>query len=1309
MKKIFRMALVCALAGATLLYTGCTKDYSDDINDLKDRVSSVESTVASLQAAINAGSVITNVQANSEGYLVTLSNGQSYQVYNGKQGEKGDKGDKGDTGATGATGAQGAQGEKGDKGDKGDTGAQGEKGDKGDKGDTGAQGEKGDKGDKGDTGAAGTVVTIGEDGYFYFDGKKTDYIARGEKGETGATGATGAKGDKGDTPKMTVGENGNWFADGVDTGVKAQGEKGDKGDAGYTPYIGENGNWWIKDATTGEPTDTGVKATTNQITLDEDGYICIDGKSTGVKAGNVAVWDEEAGTVTFLNIDGEGGELVIGVCELTSIVFVPQLYLEGIEAMEYDYVKGYYKAATVNSKKAATGPTVEGDTDDGGNTYYFPKNTVVKFGDLKTKVNNKEVKVDYDFNEIATAEYHVNPTSFDLSKATFTLEPSEKYYATRADEFDWDVNLVDIVRDGNVAKVTYTIEHPEYATPTEYTYFGKTYTAEPFDGDFPISLLRLNAQLNDSKKEVSSDYAAIAPFAEAFADLAFISKYSTKEDKCKHMTESALYATAEEAVKAESSVTVQYQNIDTDLSKIIKVHMNPAGSKIHQASAEEESYTLAEIQAKYPGLDYKFEIINYSLGDHDTSEGAYGDIEGYDFHPGYPDLDGNFVHNTGDAKSGKSSIGRKPLVLCTLIDTNKNNYVVLAGFFKILITEDEAYRDAFVVKDFTMPYLCESEQYSTWLDCSFTALENELNMSKQEFKDRYGSKWSGNEKDNNEAWYVAPFDTYVLNAKGEYVNTVTYYEPSDNTYTPKFGCVSDVLGKFVYVADPKSTTASTNDKFGIVLTQDQMDIINYNYGGEVTLYGKFGQGYDYIFIGINIKIADKPVVKFVEHNPAYWYQTSDSEGRNIIFVNPRVPETKTTDVKIYNKWLNSVWAYNSVEIKLDDASKAVYNKVWSTTGYTYHYELAPAKEQPKILGKNVYVAEDEDNDYLYWNVTKGKETDPENLLITLNTKDVEEYDPEEGTVDLELEDKGQSKMSIEERTYGKITYNNASETAKYVLNQFSAPTFTDTENITDQDLADMLYVNVNLVATYDDCEIDLGTEQFHVAFFRPIDVLSGTTKTLTDAVDGGDMIKLGDFFNAVDWQGHEIFGVKKTQTSEKGVTPVTYKEEYVLNESKTGVTWWDYYAFETITFRIDKMMTDMVHSDLDYVYDYTDNETNPSKPVSYTGVQKALKVKLVWVDPEGEEDDVEKYDVAKTFPYGDAVTFGAGAQGWNGEVFGDKVDAAYMANNCYFVLHNNESVFQKCNLYIPVEIQYSWGTVSGTVVIPVAHTTQTSD
>ena len=122
--------MALSLVGGAFAFTGCT-DYEDDIKALDDRVSALESTVADLQSQIEAGAVITSVTQSDNGITVTLSNGQSYEITNGKDG------------ANGADGADGSVVEIGENGnwyiDGEDTGmpAKGEKGDKGDQGEPG--------------------------------------------------------------------------------------------------------------------------------------------------------------------------------------------------------------------------------------------------------------------------------------------------------------------------------------------------------------------------------------------------------------------------------------------------------------------------------------------------------------------------------------------------------------------------------------------------------------------------------------------------------------------------------------------------------------------------------------------------------------------------------------------------------------------------------------------------------------------------------------------------------------------------------------------------------------------------------------------------------------------------------------------------------------------------------------------------------------------------------------------------------------------------------------------------------------------
>lgn len=126
-------AIVLGLAGVAV---SCT-DYDGDINDLTERVKKLESTVSDLQTAINNGAVITDVTPITNGVKVTLSNGKSFDVTNGKDGNDGAPGASGKDGSVVTIGANGnwfidgkdtgfaSKGDKGDKGEKGDPGKDG--------------------------------------------------------------------------------------------------------------------------------------------------------------------------------------------------------------------------------------------------------------------------------------------------------------------------------------------------------------------------------------------------------------------------------------------------------------------------------------------------------------------------------------------------------------------------------------------------------------------------------------------------------------------------------------------------------------------------------------------------------------------------------------------------------------------------------------------------------------------------------------------------------------------------------------------------------------------------------------------------------------------------------------------------------------------------------------------------------------------------------------------------------------------------------------------------------------------------------
>lgn len=230
-KKFLNVALFGTLiAVSSSTFTSC-KDYDDDIDGLTNRVSAVEGTLSQLESLIKKGAVITDVKSTANGVVVTLSDNSSFTLTNGKDG---------------AAGAAGAAGKN------------------------------------------GTVVTMGTDGYWYVDGKKTENPWKGEKGNDGVAG--------------TPGTNGTPGADGVTP------------DAVYF-YPGTEGaaaGYWVKVTVKADGTKTEEVQTTTWAP-----------KSSETVS---AVWDTENGYLTLNGVAGSEAPIKIKLTDtLRSLAFVPEV------------------------------------------------------------------------------------------------------------------------------------------------------------------------------------------------------------------------------------------------------------------------------------------------------------------------------------------------------------------------------------------------------------------------------------------------------------------------------------------------------------------------------------------------------------------------------------------------------------------------------------------------------------------------------------------------------------------------------------------------------------------------------------------------------------------------------------------------------------------------------------------------------------------------------------------------------------------------------------------------------------------------
>lgn len=523
-------ALVVGLAGVAV---SCT-DYDDDINKLQEQVNAANSKVndlstqvANLQAAINAGAVITNVETvaagkDSElpngGVIVTLSDGKKFKIANG---------------ANGTNGKDGKDGED------------------------------------------GTVVTIGADGYWYMDGKKTQYKAAGENGADGK-----------DADQI-------WYA--PDT---------DKESATY-------GKWVKYTLKAGETTPTAEPT--------EDSWLAAGG------AANVVLTDDY---LVISCLDENGEEVVVKLTlsvKLASLVFVPQAYVDGVEAMD--------------------APTF---------TY-----TAIDSSDFNTIDEAwEEVRgADTTITPALVAKYHINPSNAVLSadaEYSFVLnqEGNTPFVATRAQAEDLALiaeyagEEVDTTGAGRLLKINVNV------------------AGTPATDEF-ISVVAL--KYADADTTVVSDYATI--YAHDIADfiIADPDVQATKKGLDDEHYRTILGATDAEATLWPNVAPWNDAREDYDTVVVYNGKLDLAGIVAAHTADDDTEYTAEQLEAL--GLTWEFSLVEgYKVEDEDNlpAEDYFAKIDGTELVP----------------QNGLAAIGRTPIVRVLLKEGEK---VVKVAYVKVKI------------------------------------------------------------------------------------------------------------------------------------------------------------------------------------------------------------------------------------------------------------------------------------------------------------------------------------------------------------------------------------------------------------------------------------------------------------------------------------------------------------------------------------------------------------------------------------------------------------------------------------------------
>lgn len=937
-KKFVGALLLGSLIMAGGTFTGCS-DYDDDINSVNERVDEVRSTLEALQTQVNEGATISGVEKTDNGVVVTLSDGTTFELTNGKDG------------------ADGA------------------------------------------AGTPGSVITIGENGNWFIDGKDSGWRAQGEKGEQGEQGPAGPQGPQGEpgTPGSSV-AGGIYYYPGTE---------------------GEFEGFWVKVEIDAEgnktETNSGV-AWTNPV------------------AGGVSVvWDIYNETLT---VDGvEGGEtVVINLSRiLKALVFAPELYLDGVEATKYEYLDGNYV-------------TLEGQVAGDYFDEYTQKVVRYNIPDLNSPVAAGA----YTIGSKDEVVYHMNPSSAAEDDYNYRfLYDNPEYISTRANGAGVTVNFLDKEKVDGDLKVTYQLESPELLAGK-----GGEHTESS-----NISVMALEAQTKNASEEktITSDYAALVPVVESLKAIAFIDHSTNENPACPK----DLYNTGQEAVENVATLDWEYNGGTLDLSQLLQVHYLSQNWTL-PTSGVHMSMGYDEVVNRY-GLKWQYQMLPYTVGTNQTSESMYGMVNQNtgEFTPcmviGENDGQGDETGNGNitqqpiaeGSEEGVSAIGRRPVVLVTL--ENAAGDIVLAGYIKINITR-EMNETGVVVDSWEAPYVCDgfSNTFS-WADMSDEVIEM-LHMSVSDFRDAYS---------------MVPGETYIKDANNE-MQLV-----SNNIY-----------GVMIEHKDAQVPTTNDVVEWAGGLTELN-NILAATQNGEFTLYAKFitnkDGGINHVYVGMTIKVVEKPEVTFEERIDRYWYPESVAkEDRDTIRMNVPRPTNSgiaSWDVMNYFKDIDEYYVGNQVQI-IQQTQQQHYDL--ATLGTNYYFRFADTQDDIVAPDGTIYD--------LTINSTGS--------ILYANNTVIAKIDPATGVLDYQ---------------------DNA--IAKEVLNLWGHA-YPNT------------YAKVTLVATYDDCDLPLADETFNVRFLRPLDILPGNDANFIDAQANGSTVIVGDLFGLSDWRDQVlIVGTSGAYTS----------------------------------------------------------------------------------------------------------------------------------------------------------------------------------
>lgn len=981
---------------------------------------------------------------------------------------------------------------------------------------------------------------------------------------------------------------------------------------------------------------------------------------------------------------------------LRSLVFQPDLYVDGIEAFQYPFrvdttlVSRNVATYTREQREGETASHKISDVTD--YMYYVDRNN--------PKVSSKTLVTPL----VQPVKYHANPsntdTKFENIKGFAVREATVISRGADDEECPVKFNKVEKYLDGKtqlfsnkngIITVGLQVDANDVAKFVDA--HGNIIKGAVATGTDYIAALQSYSSLNGTVGEdtvITSDYAMLYPekmWVEGLVWTDFSKKKAAEFDETGAAQKEGadkdhdgrpgnfsgcdkkchVWDTPQEALNEASEDAVQlYYNdkVGIQLDQYLGVHMvreTKAKGATTFSNPKEVKFTDPEFV--HYGLKYKFELVEYIIDSNKTSDSKFCKL--------VPETGNIIAQNvkadeTAGAQSA-SSVNREPLVRVLVMDI-KTGAVIKDGYILVHITEkapDADPENAKVVDLHTYKHqfdLCNGKVF----DATSYAEFNQYVLT-----------------DGLENLKKVDFDAqYTIDAK-----STTGEVSVVNHYTKSLAEVNTAnLNKVGTVKHRKNVDGTTNDAFWVEFTAAELENLThdaqngkYTYVTYARYKGNKGAGakYDYLYIKLTVELTRDAVGKFgiKTKNIDYWFGKEDGNdaGLDAVAFNCNSP-VNGGDIKTWKRAIQDAFEGNKVVLTEQGATGIVEHKFYFTP------EQQVVVETDAVTGKKTT-----------WIITPQP-----NAADALYKSLVPEYAGDVANHEWKSEAEANEWINKCAIAYDKGVYNNATlyayngtvagtGTKIATINQTTGEVTLDHNATTERIINAIGYApghkNINkefraqigVIASKGCTVLQSEDATFLASWQRPINPAETHEVVKLDAKTNADTIFVADILKFYDFRGP------------------------VEGQMETAATKWLWAYYNIKSIKVD-CTPSHVYTNMGMLDDEDDDFKNLTKKLSEVNTNAAL---LAYDFASNSEETVG------------TATFNLrnfGGVNYNTAAKSEDLYKIFNGTNKqkerfgYIIYYNNGANVTRFSVRIPIEVSYEWGTFKTYVTVAIHRT-----